>query len=84
MEAIKAGYLQQQRPVWMKWRQIAEAICMQVLTVAKGKIRCGAPNSESEGKTRLRTILPKRLLPTRLETRTKESNTYASLRVKNS
>jgi len=67
MEAIKAGYLQQQRPVWTKWRQIAETVCMQVLTAAKGKIRCGAPNSESEGKTRLRKILPKRLLLTRLE-----------------
>ena len=72
MEAIKAGYLRQQRPVWTKRRQIAEAVCMRVLTGAKGKIRCGAPNSESEGKTRLRKILPKRLLPTRLERITRQ------------
>ena len=42
-------------------------------------------NSFGESRSGLRiTILLKRLLPTRLETRTKESNTYASLRVSNS
>ena len=58
---------------------------MRMLTLLKSRMGLSHKNSYGDLRDRLRRlILLKRLLPTRLETRTKESNTYASLRVINS